>query len=119
MADEFWIKEVKLEEPKAVLEIGGRLGVNPAKDLRSYCAELRDKGFTQLELDMSKVTFISSSGVGALVVLSGECSIKGGNARLVNVSQPVMRAVNLLNLGRFLSIEQAAEPAVTASPQGD
>ena len=115
MSEEFWIKEMEMNEPKAVLEIGGRLGVKPAKDLRAFCAELRDKGYSELVLDMSKVTFISSSGIGTLVVLSGESSIKGGIARLVNISQRVERAITLLNLGQFLSIGERDEPAVAGS----
>ena len=112
MSEEFWIKEKELDSPTAILEVGGRLGVKPSQDLRERCGELRDKGFTDLVLNMSNVTFISSSGVGALVVLAGECSIKGGNARFVCVSQPVIRAIKLLNLGQFLTIEYSDEEAV-------
>ena len=112
MSVKFWIKEGQMQPPVAVLRIGGWLGVNQAKELLSQCASLRYKGYLHLILNMSEVTFIASSGIGALVVLSGEMKIKGGSTNLVSVSQPVMRVIELLNLGKFVTIEKSEEKAL-------
>jgi len=112
MSKEFWIEEKELRAPVAILQVGGRIGANPAKDLRARCAELKDRGFEHLVLDMAEVSFIASSGVGALIVLTGEFSIRGGSVRFVAPSQPVQRAIELLNLGQFLTIHATQQEAL-------
>lgn len=112
MSDQFWVKEKRMEVPTAVIEIGGRLGANPAKELRQLCATLRGKGYAHLIIDMSEITFIASSGIGALIVLTGEFSIKGGSATFVSISQPVQRTVKMLNLGQFLTVAANEQEAM-------
>ncbi|UCD20243.1 MAG: STAS domain-containing protein [candidate division WOR-3 bacterium] len=115
MSDQFWIKESEMRRPVAVLKIGGRIGVKQARELRSRCAMLRYDGYRHLILNMSEVTFIASSGVGALIVLSGEMRIKGGGMHLACVSQSVMRVIKLLNVDGFLTIEPDEETALSKS----
>jgi anti-anti-sigma factor len=112
MSDEFWIKESEMEPPTAVLKIGGRLSAQPAKKLRIFCETLKDKGFRHLVVDMSEISFIASSGVGALIVMTGEFSVKGGSVRFVSLSQAVRRVIRLLNLERFITIDSNEEEAL-------
>jgi anti-anti-sigma factor len=112
MSDDFWIKESEIELPTAVLKVGGRLGAQPAKKLRIFCETLKDKGFRHLIVDMSEVSFIASSGVGALIVMTGEFSVKGGSVRFVSLSQAVRRVIRLLNLERFITIDANEEEAL-------
>jgi anti-sigma B factor antagonist len=112
MSDEFWIKESEMEPPTAVLKIGGRLSAQPAKKLRIFCETLKDKGFRHLVVDMSEISFIASSGVGALIVMTGEFSVKGGSVRFVSLSQAVRRVIRLLNLERFMIIDSNEEEAL-------
>lgn len=113
MSEQFWIEESDMHRPIAVLRIGGRIGVKQAKELRTRCALLRYSGYKHLILNMSKVSFIASSGIGALIVLSGEMRIKGGGVHLASVSQAVQRVIKLLNVGGFLSIEPSEEEALS------
>ncbi|MFH1754407.1 MAG: STAS domain-containing protein [Candidatus Latescibacterota bacterium] len=112
MSDEFWIRESETEKPTAILKIGGRLGAQPAKKMRIHCDMLRDRGFRFLIVDMSEVSFIASSGVGALIVLTGEFSVKGGSVRFVSLSPAVRRVIRLLNLERFITIDASEEEAL-------
>ena len=104
MMDQFWINESMLETPVAVLRIGGRLDAEAAKELRTTAAALADKGYLHIVLNLSEVTFIASSGVGSLVVLSGEMGVRGGSAHLACISHPVIRVIDLLNLRDHLAI---------------
>jgi anti-sigma B factor antagonist len=112
MSDDFWIKETEMEPPTAVLRIGGRLSAQPAKKLRIFCQSLRDKGYRHLIVDMSEISFIASSGVGTLIVMTGEFSVKGGSVRFVSLSQAVRRVIRLLNLERFITIDSNEEEAL-------
>jgi len=112
MHEEFWLKEAEITPPVAVLEAGGRIGVGPAKQIRELSETLKDRNITDLVLDMSEVTFISSSGIGALVVLTGEFSIHEGSVYLVGLSAPVLRALKLVNVDQFLKTESDATSAL-------
>jgi anti-sigma B factor antagonist len=101
-----------MEPPTAVLKIGGRLSAQPAKKFRIYCETLKDKGFRHLVVDMSDISFIASSGVGALIVMTGEFSVKGGSVRFVSLSQAGRRVIRLLNLERFITIDSNEEEAL-------
>jgi anti-sigma B factor antagonist len=114
MSDQFWIKERRMEAPIAVIAVGGRLGAKPAKVLRELCNKFSKDGYIHLVIDMSDVTFIASSGVGAMIVLTGEFSIKGGGAIFVSLSQPVQRSIKMLNLGRFLAVATDEQEAITS-----
>ena len=117
MSAEFWMEHEEKQLPVATVKVGGRMGANPAKELRSRCSELKDRGYDRLIIDMSAVTFIASSGVGALIVLTGEFSIGGGSVHFVSLSQPVQRAIELLNLAKFLTV-QATEAEALEAMQG-
>jgi anti-sigma B factor antagonist len=109
MSEQFRIEESEMHKPIAVLKISGRIGVKEAKELRTQCASLRRSAYQHLVLNMSGVTFIASSGIGALIVMSGEMRIKGGGVYLVSVSQPVLRVIKLLNVGGFLIIKPSED----------
>lgn len=112
MHDEFWLRETEISPPVAVYEAGGRIGVGPAKEVRDLSETLKERNVTDLVLDMSEVTFISSSGIGALVVLTGEMSIHEGIVYLVGLSAPVLRALKLVNVDQFLKTEKDAQSAL-------
>ena len=117
MSHTFRIEEVKLELPTVVIKIVGRMDAKPAKEFRERCAEFRKEGFLHLVVDMSEVDFIASSGIGALVVVSGEFGIRNGSAHFVSLSQPVERVIQLLNVGQFLEISKNVDQALTKLPQ--
>jgi anti-sigma B factor antagonist len=111
MSEKFWIEESSYEPPIAVVRVGGRVGVEPAKELRDLADSLMARDVKHVIVDMSEVTFIASSGIGALIVASGELDIKEGSFQLVRVSESVKRAIRLLNLEQFLAMADSVEEA--------
>lgn len=109
--DKFWIEETTVEPPLAVIRVGGRVGVEPAKELRDLARNLMERQVVHVIVDVAEVTFIASSGIGALIVASGEFDIKGGSFQLVRVSEPVKRAIRLLNLEQFLTMQDSVDAA--------
>jgi anti-anti-sigma factor len=69
------------------------------------------RGVDHVILDVAEVTFIASSGIGALIVASGEFDIKGGSFQVVRISEPVKRAIRMLNLEQFLTMAESEETA--------
>ncbi len=55
-------------------------------------------------LNLSGVTFLSSSGVGALLALSERARERGHELCIAEAAPVVMATLNLLNLGDYLSL---------------
>lgn len=89
LKEEFWLKETTTQPPVAVIEAGGRLNSQAARDLHLRCEALYDAGCTQVVIKMSDVTFIASSGVGTLEKLTCAFLEKGGVFQLAAVPSPV------------------------------
>ena len=87
-----------------VLRLCGRLDSRGASVLTARCAEVRGQR-RHLVLNMRGVSFIASSGVGALLALVEECRQTRTRVRLAEVPPSVDSVIRLLNLDQFLSID--------------
>jgi anti-sigma B factor antagonist len=106
--------EVREKEAEGIviLELHGRLVAGPdSGDFRRKIIELINTGRTSIILDMKRVDFIDSTGLGTLVVAHTQLQKAGGSVKLLNVSK---RNVQLLILTKLSTVfemfddEQAA-----------
>jgi anti-anti-sigma factor len=96
-----------------VVHVQGRIDAKSAPLMVERCLSAR--GSTpHLVLDLSEVSFLSSSGVGALMVLSEKVKSEAGTLRLASPSPAVRTPLELLNLHRFLSIDGSVDDALKA-----
>src|SRR3989442_15028836 len=64
----------------AVLHVQGRLDAHATQKLIARCIEVQ-AGSKRLVLDLSGVTFLSSNGVGAMLMLTEQFRERGGDIR--------------------------------------
>jgi len=64
----------------------------------------------RLGLDLSEVTFISSSGLNVLIELNERSRACGTDMRLIGMSRPVRRALDLTGLDAVLKVHQTQPP---------
>jgi anti-sigma B factor antagonist len=92
-----------------------RLDIEVAAEFRGMLLSLIDQGSRQLVVDLKDVTFIDSSGLGALV--SALKTLKrgsgAGDVRLARVQPPVVSLLEIIRLNRvftsYASVEQAVQ----------
>jgi len=112
MNAEFTLTDLEMQRPVAVLQPEGRLNSKAARDLHMRCEALYDEGYSQVIVKLSEVTFIASSGAGTLVKLTYDFLEGGGFFQIADVSDPVMRVVDLLNSRQFLNIAAHVDEAM-------
>ncbi len=95
-----------------LLKLSGRLDGRAAQLVQQRCAEIRAQGVQHLGLDLSQVTFLASSGLGVFLAETEEFKEAKGSLHLVAASSVVSSVVNLLNVGRFLSLVPSADDLV-------
>ncbi|MEJ2102942.1 MAG: STAS domain-containing protein [Ignavibacteriaceae bacterium] len=76
------------------------------ESFQSLVQESIDKGSKSVSIDLSKVEFISSWGIGLLVHAYTSCINKNINFQLEGVNEQVMNVLNQLKLTRLFNIAQ-------------
>jgi anti-sigma B factor antagonist len=92
-----------------------RLDIEVAAEFRGMLLSLIDQGHRQLVVDLKDVTFIDSSGLGALV--SALKTIKrtsgSGDVRLARLQPPVVSLLEIIRLNRvfmsYASVDEAVQ----------
>jgi anti-sigma B factor antagonist len=112
MPEEFRVDTVTLGRV-TLLRAAGRLDARTTPQLLARCSEVRKPG-VQVVLNLAEVSFVSSSGVGALLAIAEEARLSGGGLRISPPSAAVRSAIELLNLDQFLTLDETEQQALDA-----
>ncbi|MCX2746072.1 STAS domain-containing protein [Mangrovivirga sp. M17] len=83
-----------------------------APDIKSKLVKMHAEGVGNLVIDLSDVKYMDSSGLSALLVGNRLFTEDGGDFILCNISEHVMKLINISQLDKVLSIVQNKEEAV-------
>jgi anti-sigma B factor antagonist len=113
------IAEELLSEKCAVLTLIGRLDATTAPDLKTKLRSLTGEGYIQLVMDLTKVPFIDSSGLAALVSGLKTAREAGGSLKLVGLNEQTRTAFRVTLLDRvfefYPDVDAALAPLVDRS----
>ena len=113
MDDSFKATTAQGRSGAVIVRVEGRLDAKSAPRLLEHCRAARHAG-GHLVLNLGGVTFLSSSGVGVLLVLSENARLDGGSLRIAAPSAAVRAPLELLNLHRFLVIDGGEDEALSS-----
>lgn len=85
--------------------LAGRVDIDGAAKLVEALQSLLDRGARRVELDFGAVDFLSSSGIGGLIVSVGEYRDAQADVVLVNLSAPLRAVFETLDLLDYVTIE--------------
>lgn len=103
MRDDLEVTSVRTRGGTVLLRVSGRLDAQSASVLLGQCNAVRAAG-DNLVLNLNGVTFIASSGIGALLALVEQFAEAKRGVRFAAPSPPVDSVIRLLNLEQFLTI---------------
>jgi len=113
MPEPFQIVNGPSDARVAVLRVSGRLDSASAGELAQRCAAIGASN-RDLVLSLEHVSFIASSGVGALLAVAEQFRASGHAMGLAALSPSVDAVIRLLNLDQFLTIHATEEAAMAA-----
>lgn len=99
---------------RTVLEVGGEVDVYTAPKLRERLAELVDGGARHLIVDLAKVDFLDSTGLGVLVGAMKRLKTVGGQLTLVCAREPLLKIFRITALDQVFTIVPTVDAAPTA-----
>lgn len=86
------------QDSATVLAVTGDLDISGVDDFLGHAGRLLDSGTRMIDVDLAGVTFLDSSGLGALVRLQRRMTEDGRQLRLANVPRSVARILELTGL---------------------
>ncbi|MGA8988341.1 STAS domain-containing protein [Aeromicrobium sp.] len=104
------------EDDFQIIEVGGEIDVYTAPKLREAIAASIDAGHTRLVIDVRKVDFLDSTGLGVLVGALKRVRADGGSLDIVCTQERILKIFEITGLdkvfGLHTTIEQARHSAV-------
>ena len=113
MSEDFQIANGPSRGRVLLLRVSGRLDTKSASQLLHRCSAARNGG-QDLVINLSAVSFIASSGIGALLALAEQFREADARVRFVALSPAVDSVIKLLNLDQFLTIDSTEDEALAA-----
>ncbi|NLI75930.1 MAG: STAS domain-containing protein [Candidatus Riflebacteria bacterium] len=83
----------------------GELDVHQVKGLKSTISEAIVAGDWSYAIDLAKVGYLDSSGLGMLVYLKKEITRQGGRLQLLNVAESIRSVFQLTRLDEFFGLK--------------
>lgn len=113
MADQLSIDVVGEPRPQAkVLALRGTLDMATSPSLRSALLEATEAGKEEIVLDLTRVEYIDSTGLGSLIGAQRRAQEHNGCLRLVVKEGPLSRLFNITGLVRVFGIYSTVDDAL-------
>jgi anti-sigma B factor antagonist len=100
----------------AILRVAGEVDVYTAPMMREQIHDLAAKGTVHVIADLSRVEFIDSTGLGALIGGLKRVREDGGWLALVISTPRILRVFQLTGLTRVFDVHGTVAEAVSADP---
>ena len=97
---------------RGVVRITGRLDFTSAPEASKQFATAIAGGHPKLVLDLAKVGFVDSAGLGSLIGGMRAARLAGGDLRIANPSEQVTMLLSLTSLDQVLTIHPTVDEAL-------
>lgn len=92
----------------------GDLDMGSADQMKRTLSELIEKGQSKLVMDLASVSYIDSSGLGALVAAMKQARAVGGNLKLCGLQEDVRSIFEMTRLIKVMAVHSDREEAVSS-----
>ncbi len=104
----------KTEGSVEVISISGEIDLYNAPDIKKLIQALIAENKVKVVIDFDKVTYIDSSGIGAMISSLSNLKKQGGMLKISNIHDSVKKVFELTKLTSFFQIFASQEEAVTS-----
>lgn len=102
----------RTEADRTVLEVAGEVDVYTGPTLRDRIADLLDAGAHDLVVDLGRVDFIDSTGLGVLVGALNRARELGGSLQLICAQERVLKLLRITGLDQVFTVRSTLEEAL-------
>lgn len=102
------------QDPFYVIEVGGEVDVYTAPKLRETIVAAVDAGNQRLIIDVEKVDFLDSTGLGVLVGSLKRVRAEGGSLDIVCTHERILKIFDITGLDKVFGLHTSVAAAVAA-----
>ena len=98
--------DIKVKElgEHTVVSVSGEVDLYNVSKLKKTLFDIISKNVKSLVIDMKEVSYMDSSGIGALVASQKKIKINNGKFALLNLNEDVLNVLRLATLDKFFKI---------------
>ena len=109
------IEERRIEPDITVIELAGRLALGrESQRIEQLVDELAKRGVLKIVLDMSRVEYIDSAGIGLVALASGKLREAGGRVVVVAPEGKIRSLLHLTQVDSIVTVCPTPEAAAVA-----
>ena len=108
---------IRNEGPISIVDVAGRLTSFEGGALRNSIAQLLKEGRKQIVLNLSRLDYLDSSGIGDLVHAYMSVIKRGGEMKVVGLTQRVEEILKITQLHQVFQEFQDEQSAVRSFPR--
>ncbi len=101
------------QDDRTVVEVSGEVDVSTADALDAKLTELTDAGATDLVVDLSKVEFLDSTGLGVLVKTLKHVREHDGSLAVVASSERIAKVFRITGLDSAMPLSATVDEALS------
>jgi anti-sigma B factor antagonist len=103
----------QVEPDVTVVELTGHLNLgNELMSLEVAVKRVIQEGARKLVIDVTKLEYIDSAGIGMLVACNGQMDRAGGKMRVAGASGTVSKAFDVVHMDRIMSLDADVDTAL-------
>ena len=104
----------RTKDDVAIIIIEGKLsGFEGKGKIQDKIRDLIDNKINKIVIDLSKVSWIDSTGLGELIASLSSVKKDGGNLVLSNIQSPVQSLLKMTNLAQIFDTYESVDQAIT------
>lgn len=97
-----------------IIEVGGEIDVYTAPKLREAIVAAVEAGHTRLVIDVQKVAFLDSTGLGVLVGALKRVRADGGSLDIVCTQERILKIFEITGLDKVFGLHTSIDEATAA-----
>jgi len=106
-------KTRKVEPDLTVVELSGHLNLgNELMSVETAVKRLIDEGARKLVIDVTRLEYIDSAGIGMLVACNGQMDRAGGKMRVAGAQGTVAKSFEVVHMDRITSLDPDVDAAL-------
>ena len=104
--------DLKEKENELLVKVAGEIDAYTAPKLKETLHPSAEVDNQNITVDLSDVTYMDSTGLGVFVGLFKTVSARGGQLKLVGLSDRLQRLFDITGLGDIMNIDSKVEGGV-------
>ena len=97
-----------------IMDINGEIDLYNAPDIKENIKNQMESGKTNIVINLDKVSYIDSSGIGVLISSLSNLKKAGGSLKIINVYASVRKVFELTKLTSFFDIYDSEQEALAS-----